>query len=146
MAECMIPLIVLGPKIKFEPAFDLVGIRFDGVLSEGQPLEILITARAKVPVNEELLIRLQVDAGAVLKHLGIKVDFSYNAPDFVAADHRLAIEAAIASHAQDDVPEWEKTFEGITDMNVEAAQLQSTIRLSNALMGKSEAYKSRYAA
>ena len=25
MAECMIPMIVLGPKIKFEPAFDLVG-------------------------------------------------------------------------------------------------------------------------
>ncbi len=82
---------------------------------------------------------------AVLKHLGIKVDFSYEAPDFVAADHPLAIEAAIASHAQDDVPEWEKSFAGITDMNVEAAQLQSTIRLSNALMGKSEAFKKRYA-
>jgi hypothetical protein len=63
MAECMIPLIVLGPKMKFEPAFDLVGIRFEGVLSEGQPLEILITARAKAPLKEELLIRLQVDAG-----------------------------------------------------------------------------------
>jgi hypothetical protein len=32
-------------------------------LSEGQPLEILITARAKAPLKEELLIRLQVDAG-----------------------------------------------------------------------------------
>jgi hypothetical protein len=63
MAECMIPMIVLGPKMKFEPAFDLVHIRFDGVLSEGQPLENLITARAKMPVNEELLIQLQVDAG-----------------------------------------------------------------------------------
>ncbi len=83
---------------------------------------------------------------AVLKHLGIKVDFSYDAPDFVAADYPFAVEAAIAGHAQDDVPEWEKTFEGITDMNVEAAQLQSTIRLSNALMGKSDAYKKRYAA
>jgi hypothetical protein len=31
-------------------------------------------------------------------------------------------------------------------MNIEAAQLQSTIRLSNALIGKSEAYKKRYAA
>ena len=47
LAECMIPIIVLGPKVKFEPAFDLVGIRFEGVLSEGQPLDILITARAK---------------------------------------------------------------------------------------------------
>lgn len=62
LAECMIPLIVLGPKVKFEPAFDLVGIRFEGVLSEGQPLDILITARAKTPVKEELLIQLQVEA------------------------------------------------------------------------------------
>ncbi|OWK45509.1 PglZ domain-containing protein [Fimbriiglobus ruber] len=63
MAECMIPMIVLGPKVKFEPAFDLVGIRFEGVLSEGQPLDILITAKAKTPVKEELLLQLQVDAG-----------------------------------------------------------------------------------
>jgi hypothetical protein len=63
LAECMIPVIVLGPKVKFEPAFELVGIRFDGVLTEGQPLDILITARAKTPVKEELLFQLQVDAG-----------------------------------------------------------------------------------
>jgi len=63
LAECMIPIIVLGPKVKFEPAFDLVGIRFEGVLSEGQPLDILITARAKTPVKEEVLIQLQVEAG-----------------------------------------------------------------------------------
>ncbi len=63
LAECMIPVIVLGPKEKFEPAFDLVGIRFEGVLAEGQPLDILITARAKTPVKEELLFQLQVDAG-----------------------------------------------------------------------------------
>jgi hypothetical protein len=50
---------------------------------------------------------------AVFKHLGINVDFSYDSPDFVAADYPLAVEAAIASHAQDDVPEWEKTLEGI---------------------------------
>ena len=63
MAECMIPMIVLGPKVKFEPAFELVGIRFEGVLSEGQPLEILVTAKAKTPVKEELLFQLKVDAG-----------------------------------------------------------------------------------
>jgi PglZ domain len=63
LAECMIPIIVLGPKVKFEPAFDLVNIRFEGLLSEGQPLDILITARAKTPVKEEVLIQLQVEAG-----------------------------------------------------------------------------------
>jgi hypothetical protein len=63
LAECMIPVIVLGPKVKFEPAFDLAGIRFEGVLSEGQPLDILVTAGAKTPVSDELLFQLQVDAG-----------------------------------------------------------------------------------
>jgi hypothetical protein len=62
LAECMIPLIVLGPKVKFEPAFELVGIRFEGVLSEGQPLDILITARAKTPPKDEVLIQLKVEA------------------------------------------------------------------------------------
>lgn len=63
LAECMIPMIVLGPKMKFEPAFELVGIRFDGVLAEGQPLDVLLTVRAKTAVKEELLFQLQVDAG-----------------------------------------------------------------------------------
>jgi hypothetical protein len=59
----MIPLIVLGPKVKAEPAFDLVSIRFEGILSEGQPLEIIITAKAKAAVKDEVLIQLQVEAG-----------------------------------------------------------------------------------
>jgi len=82
---------------------------------------------------------------AVFKQLGLKMDFHLDAPDFVAVGHPLAIEAAIASHAQDDVPEWEKTIKGVADMDIETAQRQSTIRLSNALMGKSEAYLRRYA-
>ncbi len=63
MAECLIPLVVLGPKIKFEPAFQLEGIRFEGVLSENQSLDIMVTARAKATVSEEVLFQLQVDAG-----------------------------------------------------------------------------------
>ena len=62
MGECMIPLVVMGPKEKFEPPFELVGIRFDGVLAENQPLEILLTARAKTAVKDEILFQLQVDA------------------------------------------------------------------------------------
>jgi len=63
MAECFIPLIVLGPKIEFEPAFELVGIRFEGVLSENQPIDILVQAKAKSPVMDDILFQLQVDAG-----------------------------------------------------------------------------------
>jgi len=47
---------------------------------------------------------------AVLKQLRIEVDFSFDAPDFVSANHQIAIEAVIASHAHDDAPEWEKTL------------------------------------
>ena len=47
MAECMIPHDRAGPKVNSSQPFDLAGIRFEGVLSEGQPLDILITARAK---------------------------------------------------------------------------------------------------
>ena len=32
MAECFIPLVVLGPKIEFEPPFELTGLRFEGPL------------------------------------------------------------------------------------------------------------------
>jgi hypothetical protein len=83
---------------------------------------------------------------AVLKCLGIKVDFSYPSPDFLAADMPLAIEATIASHAQDDVPELEKTIKGITHDNLAQAYVQSIIRLSNAFHGKVLSYGKKYAA
>lgn len=62
---------------------------------------------------------------AVLKQLQIRVDFSYPSPDFVAADLPLAIEATIASHAHDDVPEWEKTLKGMAHDNLAQAYTQS---------------------
>jgi hypothetical protein len=83
---------------------------------------------------------------AVFKELGMKIDFSFGAPDFVAADEKLAVEATIASHAQDDVPEWEKRFEDVMKMDVFEAQAKSAIRASNAFRSKSDAYLSRYAA
>jgi hypothetical protein len=83
---------------------------------------------------------------AVLKELGIRVDFSFDAPDFVCPDQAMAIEAVIASHSQDDVPEWKKTIEGIVEKETGAAYAQSIIRLANALTNKSEAFLKRYAA
>lgn len=83
---------------------------------------------------------------AVLKQLGIGVDFSFDAPDFVCANVPLAIEAVIASHAHGDVPEWQKTIEGIVDKDIGRAYAQSIIRLANALTNKSEAFLKRYAA
>ena len=81
---------------------------------------------------------------AVLKHLGIKVDFTFASPDFVAADHPCAIEATIAGHAADAVAEWEKTFEVILSQDPKEAINQTTIRLANALRAKSAAYQTKY--
>jgi hypothetical protein len=82
---------------------------------------------------------------AVLKQLGTRVDFSFDAPDFVCPDQAMAIEAVIASHAQDDVPEWEKTIEGIVGMDTDQAYAFSISRLANALANKSDAFLKRYA-
>jgi hypothetical protein len=81
---------------------------------------------------------------AVLKSLEIEIDFSHGAPDFVCANQPIALEATIASHASDDVPEWEKTIEGITHDDLGAAYTQSIIRLSNAFRGKATAYQDKY--
>jgi hypothetical protein len=83
---------------------------------------------------------------AVLKQLGIEVDFSFDAPDFVSANHPIAIEAAIASHANDDAPEWEKTLAVLQNKDLAVRRNASIIRLSNALLGKSTAFEKRYAA
>lgn len=84
---------------------------------------------------------------AVLKSLDIKVDFSYAAPDFVASDSPLAIEAVIANHAADATPEWEKTLkEAAFGEDIEARWLQTLARLYNSIDGKRALYERRYRA
>jgi len=69
---------------------------------------------------------------AVLRHFGIEVDFSFDAPDFVSANYPIAIEAAIASHAHDDSIEWERSLAVLKNKNLDARREASIIRLSNA--------------
>jgi hypothetical protein len=83
---------------------------------------------------------------AVLKLLGIELNFSFDAPDFVCARHPMAIEAAVASHAEGDPIEVERTIAVLQDKDLAVRRRASIIRLSNALMGKSQAFKERYAA
>ncbi len=83
---------------------------------------------------------------AVMKEAGIEVDFSHSAPDFVCRNLPMAIEAVIASHAHDDVPEWEKTMKGMVHDHLEGAYCQSIIRMSNAFLSKEQKFRSSYAA
>tara|TARA_R110002020_G_scaffold20374_57_gene69743 strand:- start:5280 stop:6254 length:975 start_codon:yes stop_codon:yes gene_type:complete len=83
---------------------------------------------------------------AVLKSLGIQVDFSFNAPDFVAPDANLAVEAVISSHGQGMTPEWEKTIDDLTNRGeIGQRYLESLVRLSNSIDSKVRRYRDRYA-
>lgn len=85
---------------------------------------------------------------AVLKDLNCTVDFNFKSPDFVTSSNygNFALEAVIASHAQDSVQEWN------TDdfmKNPQARDMvrlieDATIRLSNAITNKREKYKKHY--
>lgn len=82
---------------------------------------------------------------AVLKELGLVVDFRYPAPDFVLRDHPVVLEATVANHSADGVPEWEKTIEGVTDDDLFKSYTNSIIRASNAFLGKERRYREHYA-
>jgi hypothetical protein len=82
---------------------------------------------------------------AVLRDRGCAIDFGHNCPDFVITGPKpFVLEAAIASHAQGDLPEHRradvKVPDDLNDLNREAI-----IRLSNALHGKYQKYKTHYA-
>lgn len=83
---------------------------------------------------------------AVLKSLDLKIDFGFDAPDFVLADHPVGIEAVIAGHGQGMTPEWEKTLKHVTDMSeIESGYAETLVRLSNAIDSKVRRYRGRYA-
>ncbi len=82
---------------------------------------------------------------AVLKSLGIRIDFSFDAPDFVAPDQNLAIEAVISAHGQGMTPEWEKTIRDLTNTGeIGARYLENLVRLSNSIDSKVRRYRERY--
>lgn len=73
MAECLIPLHKLEPKVSIERPFELTGIDFEGNLSEGETVDILVTATATKPngmlfsdeVDSDILFRLSADLSDV---------------------------------------------------------------------------------
>ena len=81
---------------------------------------------------------------AVLKHYGLSVNFSLQAPDFVVTDHGgLCIEAAVALHAQGTTPEYEKKDAPIPD-DLNAFLGRAIVRLRNSIDTKGKMYASRY--
>lgn len=65
MAECLIPLFVLGPKVKYEPAFEFVDITFEGSPVEGETLDIVVKAKGRQLLVEDLLFQLDANLDEV---------------------------------------------------------------------------------
>lgn len=83
---------------------------------------------------------------AVLRSLNMRVDFSFDAPDFVLPDQGLGIEAVIAGHGQGMTPEWEKTLKDLTSLDeIQSGYAETLVRLSNAIDSKVKRYGDRYA-
>jgi len=83
---------------------------------------------------------------AALKELGLDVDFSHSAPDFVICNYwcEFSIEAVIASNAMDAPPEWQKDWEKLKNRNLDVVVDESTVRLANALTSKYQKYRDNY--
>lgn len=82
---------------------------------------------------------------AVMKSLGMRVDFSFDAPDFVAPEANLAIEAIISAHGEGMTPEWKKTIEDLTKTDdIGGRYVENLVRLSNSIDAKVRRYRDRY--
>lgn len=63
MAECLVPMIVLGPRGAARPPFGLVTLDIEGNPVEGENLEVIlvVAARASAPIEHEILFQLAAD-------------------------------------------------------------------------------------
>ena len=63
MAECLVPMVVLGPKRTALPPFGLLRLDIEGNPVEGENLEVVlaVTARASVTMVDEILFLLAAD-------------------------------------------------------------------------------------
>lgn len=82
---------------------------------------------------------------AVFKSLNINIDFSFDAPDFVARDVPMVVEAVISSHAENATPEWMKSIHDLTGGgHIEQRYTETLARLYNSVDAKRRLYERRY--
>ncbi|MBY5545992.1 hypothetical protein HFO61_03905 [Rhizobium leguminosarum] len=82
---------------------------------------------------------------AVFKSLGVAIDFSCDAPDFVARDLPMVVEAVISSHAENSTPEWMKSIDDLTGgSDIEKRYTETLARLYNSLDAKRRLFDRRY--
>jgi hypothetical protein len=84
---------------------------------------------------------------AVLKHLNLTVDFSYESPDFlVKGNNNFCIEATTANHPVGGQAEWERSYsiDELKNWSKEKMINNATVRLANAFISKSNKYLKSY--
>ncbi len=83
---------------------------------------------------------------ALFREIELKIDWSFPSPDFVVEfnDQKVVIEATTASAANGKTPEWEKDFFEEMPTRFKAMNIESIIRLSNAICSKYRKYKDIY--
>lgn len=82
---------------------------------------------------------------ALFNEMGIKMDWSHSAPDFIIEieGKRVVVEATIAAAAIGKTPEWERTIEAVPT-KFKKMNIESIIRLSNSITSKYRKYQDAY--
>ncbi|MFZ3577886.1 hypothetical protein [Virgibacillus sp. DJP39] len=84
---------------------------------------------------------------AALKKMGFTVNMKYDRPDFVVEGERgFVMEATIASHANNETPEWIKNYsnEDMQEWSKDKVANNATLRLANSFISKSRKYTDSY--
>lgn len=82
---------------------------------------------------------------AVLKHFGLKVDFSVSSPDFfVTNDGGMNLEATVALHAQDAPPEYAPRKADDIPKDLNELNRRTILRIRNSLDTKEKKYAKVY--
>ncbi len=84
---------------------------------------------------------------AVLKHFGLKVDFSVPSPDFfISSDGGMNLEATVALHAQGSSPEYAQRRAEDIPKDLNEMNRQTMLRIRNSIDAKHKKYSKLYAA
>ncbi len=85
---------------------------------------------------------------AVMKEYGFALNWKHNSPDFniKTSKQQFTIEATTANTADGKENEWERmlTLEELNNISFNKMNMESIIRLSNALISKYRLYKAKY--
>jgi hypothetical protein len=84
---------------------------------------------------------------AAFKEYGFNFNWQHTSPDFSlsCATQDFVVEAVTANAAQGKLNEWDKTYQGFADLDIDRLNKEAMVRLSNSIFSKYRKYESNYA-